>query len=148
METTGPFCLRGSPVRSSPRDFRTKQAIALKGCSWLPLLTSGKPCVGTETCTKYHLVVILDNLQDYAGGGGLLTGSSIAVAGMGMQKSQQLSNQSCGGKRQERAHLPMHVPPPTPNPSLFLDLLAHPLNFFTGLKRYHTTSKYFWASSF
>lgn len=58
----GPFCLRGSLMPSSLVILRTKQTVALKGCFWLPLLTSGKPHVRTETCMKYYLVIILDNV--------------------------------------------------------------------------------------
>lgn len=47
---------------------KTKQAIALEGCFWLRLSTSGNLHVRIETCMKYHLVIILDNVQDYAGG--------------------------------------------------------------------------------
>lgn len=69
--------------------------MALKVCSWLPLRASGTPHIRAETCMKYHLVIILDNTQDYAGG---QTSHSVTVALMDVHKPQQLSDQSCGGE--------------------------------------------------
>lgn len=65
---TGPFCLGGSLIHSSLVHLRTKRALALRGCFRLPLSTRGNLHVRTETCMKYHRVIILDNIQHYAGG--------------------------------------------------------------------------------
>lgn len=62
------FCLGGSLMCSSLMNLESERAILLKGCFWHPLWTSGNPHVRIETCMKYHLVIILDNVQDYAGG--------------------------------------------------------------------------------
>lgn len=63
------FLAQRQPDVLIPGEFETQASQSSQGCLWLPLLTSGNLHVRIEICMKYHLLIIFDNIQDYAGGG-------------------------------------------------------------------------------
>lgn len=108
---TGPFCLSGSLMCSLPHEFKTPGSHYFQGCFWLPLSTSGNPHDRIETYMKYHLIIILDSIQDYVGGGGGKQAIPLQEQSWKYTNHGSFAIRAEAGEMRDRAHLPMHVSP-------------------------------------